>query len=114
FAERLEIEGAYRHSRYSMIGGTGTWKLGAAWSPAAGLGLRAVRSRSVRTPNFGELYEPAVGYQMGSITDPCEAGDYYQSATRAANCRALGITTPLGDFKVGPLVTTSGNPGLRP
>ncbi|OYX64315.1 MAG: hypothetical protein B7Y88_11560 [Sphingomonadales bacterium 32-64-17] len=114
FAERLEIEGAYRHSRYSMIGSTDTWKLGGAWSPRAGLELRAVRSRSVRAPNFGELYEPAVGYQMGSITDPCEAGDYHQSARRAANCLALGIATPLGDFKVGPLVTTSGNPGLRP
>jgi outer membrane receptor protein involved in Fe transport len=114
FAERLELEGAYRYSRYSSVGGTSTWKLGGLWSPLAGIALRAVRSRSVRTPNFGELYEPAVSTQAGSITDPCEAGDYHQSATRAANCLALGIAVPLGDFKIGPLVTTSGNPLLGP
>ncbi|MFC0205757.1 TonB-dependent receptor domain-containing protein [Novosphingobium soli] len=113
-AQSLDLEGAYRYSRYSSVGSTGTWKLGGTWSPVAGLLLRAMRSRSVRVPNFGELYEVPVSRQAGSITDPCEAADYYQSATRSANCRALGILVPLGDIKVGPVITTQGNPDLTP
>ena len=113
-AWRLELEGAYRYSHYDSIGAAGTWKAGGIWAPVHGLMFRAMRSRSVRTPNFGELYEPAISKQAGSITDPCEAADYYQSETRSANCRALGITVPLGDFKVGPVITTEGNPRLLP
>ncbi|MEJ5978938.1 TonB-dependent receptor [Novosphingobium sp. PS1R-30] len=114
FAESLDLEGAFRLSKYTAVGTTGTWKLGGTWSPVRGLLLRAMRSRSVRVPNFGELYEVPVQKQAGSITDPCEAADYYQSDTRSANCRALGILVPLGDFKVGPIITTQGNRDLRP
>jgi outer membrane receptor protein involved in Fe transport len=114
FAESVDLEGAYRYSRYNSVGSTSTWKLGGTWSPIEGLLLRAMRSRSVRVPNFGELYEVPISRQAGSITDPCEAADYYQSATRSANCRALGILVPLGDFKVGPVITSQGNRELRP
>lgn len=114
FADSLDLEGAYRYSRYSSIGATSTWKIAGAWTPVKGMMFRATRSRSVRVPNFGELYEVPVAKQAGSITDPCEAADYYQSETRSANCRALGIVVPLGDFKVGPVITSQGNPDLSP
>lgn len=114
FARRLEVEGAYRYSDYSTVGGTHAWKVAGAWSPFEGLTLRGVRSRSVRTPNFGELYEAQIISQAGSIDDPCELGAYYASPTRAANCAALGVKTPLPDIKVGPWITTGGNPDLKP
>ncbi|WP_213981437.1 TonB-dependent receptor [Sphingomonas sp. dw_22] len=114
FARHLEIEGAYRYSDYSTTGGTHSWEVGGTWSPADGIRFRATRSRTVRTPNFGELYEGVIVSEVGSINDPCEAGDYYQNAARSANCRALGIVTPLGDFKMGPFITTEGNPDLKP
>jgi outer membrane receptor protein involved in Fe transport len=114
FIDRLELEGAYRYSHYSTVGSTDTWKAGGTWAPFSWISFRGVRSRSVRTPNFGELYEPQVTVQQGSIDDPCEAGVYYASPTRAANCRALGVLTPLPDIKVGPLTTTGGNPDLKP
>lgn len=115
FAHRLDLELAYRYSDYSTVGGTHAWKAGAIWEPISGLALRAVRSRSVRTPNFGELYEPMVtNTTLGSITDPCEIGDINRTPTRAANCRALGVVTPLPDIKTGPHVTTGGNPNLMP
>ena len=101
FAESLDLEGAFRLSKYSIVGTTGTWKLGGTWSPIRGLLLRAMRSRSVRVPNFGELYEVPVQRQAGSITDPCEAADYHQSETRSANCRALGILVPLAFSAAG-------------
>ncbi|WP_326525134.1 TonB-dependent receptor plug domain-containing protein [Sphingomonas sp.] len=115
FARRFDVELAYRYSDYNTVGGTHAWKAGTIWEPVRGLALRAVRSRSVRTPNFGELYEPMVtNTTLGSIVDPCEAGDIGKTPTREANCRALGVTTPLPDIKTGPHVTTGGNPALRP
>ena len=115
FTRRLDLELAYRYSDYSTVGGTSAWKAGLIWEPFQGFALRGVRSRSVRTPNFGELYEPMVtSTTTGSITDPCEAGDINKSPTREANCRALGVVTPLPDIKTGPHITTGGNPNLRP
>lgn len=115
FAHRLDLELAYRYSDYSTVGGTSAWKAGLIWEPFQGFAIRGVRSRSVRTPNFGELYEPMVtSTTTGSITDPCEAGDITKTPTRAANCLALGVTTPLPDIKTGPHITTGGNPNLKP
>jgi outer membrane receptor protein involved in Fe transport len=113
FAHRLEVEGAYRYSDYDAFGGTDTWKAGFTWEPIRGVALRGVRSRSVRVPNFGELYEP-INTGPSNLDDPCEAQNIYLSATREANCRALGIQTPgLASQEIS-LVTTGGNPDLTP
>lgn len=115
FIKSLEIEGAYRYSDYDSLGGTNTWKAGATWSPFSGLTFRGVRSRSVRAPNFGELYEPQTETPTGTFSDPCNELQYNLTPTRTANCIALGITTPLPrQIYVGPLVTTGGNPNLKP
>ncbi len=114
FAERLEIEGAYRYSDYSTVGGTSAWKVGAMWSPVDGVSFRGVRSRSVRTPNFGELYEARVERLTGAYTDACSLALYYASETRAANCKVLGIDTPFETPRIGPVVVTGGNPDLAP
>ncbi len=113
FARTLEIEGAYRYSDYSSFDATNTWKVGARWSPVAGVTIRGVRSRSVRVPNFGELYEP-INTGVSNLDDPCEAQNIYRTATREANCRALGIIVPgLASQEVS-MLTTGGNPGLQP
>ncbi|WP_161811938.1 TonB-dependent receptor domain-containing protein [Steroidobacter agaridevorans] len=115
FAKRLEIEGAYRYSDYSTVGSTNAWKAGTFWSPLNGISFRGVRSRSVRTPNFGELYEAKVETLTGAYTDACSAALYYASDRRAANCAALGILTPVANSTgVGPVVVTGGNPDLEP
>lgn len=115
FAQSLEIEGAYRYSHYDTFGGTNTWKVGSTWSPVDGLIFRGVRSRSVRAPNFGELYEPQTSSPTGTFSDPCNELQYNLTPTRTQNCMALGITTPLPRQNyVGPIVTTGGNPDLKP
>lgn len=114
FARRLEVEGAYRYSDYSTVGSTHAWKAGAIWSPVDGISFRGVRSRSVRTPNFGELYEAKVETLTGAYTDACSLALYYASETRAANCKALGIDTPFETPRIGPVVVTGGNPDLKP
>lgn len=113
FARHLEIEGAYRYSDYSTVGGTDTWKIAATWAPVDGVTFRGVRSRSVRTPNFGELYEP-INITQNNLSDPCEDPFYYASPTRSANCRALGIETPpINSLDVSD-ITAGGNPDLQP
>ncbi|GFE80082.1 TonB-dependent receptor [Steroidobacter agaridevorans] len=116
FARRVNLELAYRYSDYNTVGGTNAWKAGLIWEPLQGFSMRGVQSRSVRTPNFGELYEPVfTNTTLGSITDPCMVASYYATAERAANCAALGVPAPgIVDPKVGPHVTTGGNPELGP
>ena len=113
FAHKLTMEGAYRYSDYSTFGSTNTWKVGGNWMPVEGLTFRAVRSKSVRVPNFGELYAMASS-QGFNLTDPCAAGQIDLSAVRRANCAALGITTPLESRTDTAIVGSGGNPNLTP
>ncbi|HEY6641348.1 TonB-dependent receptor domain-containing protein [Povalibacter sp.] len=116
FARRVNLELAYRYSDYNTVGGTNAWKAGVIWEPVQGFSVRGVQSRSVRTPNFGELYEPIVtNTTLGSISDPCMVEGYYATANRAENCAALGVPAPgVVDPKLGPHVTSGGNPDLAP
>ena len=115
FADRLEIEGAYRYSHYDSAGNTSTWKAGATWSPFAGISFRGVRSRSVRVANFGELYEPMIVNPSGTPGDPCLRTNINLTPTRLANCRALGVPDGgLEGYSIGPDVTSGGNPDLTP
>jgi outer membrane receptor protein involved in Fe transport len=113
-AHKLQIEGAYRYSDYTAYKSTNTWKAGAIWSPIEGLSFRAVRSYSVRAPNFGELYNPTKRGITGSINDPCFGINYNLSATRAKNCAALGVPAGLPQYVDGILTYTGGNPNLKP
>lgn len=115
FIRRLDVEGAYRYSHYKdTFGGTNTWKVGATWDVGSGLVLRGVRSRSVRAPNFGELYGPQTSSASGSPADTCMGVAYHLSPTRTANCKALGIDAPLAYNQLGPVIISGGNPDLNP
>ena len=114
FARRLQIEGAYRYSDYDTYEPTNTWKVGAIWSPIDSLSFRAVRSYSVRAPNFGELYNPTRLAITGSINDPCFGINYDLNADRARNCAALGVPAGLPQYVDGVAVYSGGNPDLEP
>lgn len=116
-ARRLELEGAYRYSRYSDGPSTSTWKLGGSWEPAAGLTLRGVFSHSVRIPNFGELYSPELVQTVGITSDPCSGAFINQGPNRARNCAALlpGLALPLPYPNTNaPEIYLGGNTGLTP
>lgn len=113
FAHRLEVEGAVRYSDYDTFGGSTTWKAGMTWAPVEGVTFRGVRSRSVRAPNFGELYQP-VTLSLSNLEDPCEDPFIYSSETRTNNCLALGIATPGLNNVAQTAVTSGGNPALKP
>ena len=114
-AESLEVEGAVRFSDYSSIGSTLAWKLGASWAPIEDIRFRVTRSKSVRAPNIIEAFGPQTIRSTGiGGADPCDISNISESATREANCRALGI--PVG--WIDPAITLArtsfrgGNPDL--
>lgn len=117
FAHRLELEAAYRLSRYSDQPTTHTWKLGGRWEPVAGLTFRSVYSHSVRVPNFGELYSPELVQTVGITNDPCSGAFIGQGARRASNCATLlpGIALPLTYPNTNaPTIRLGGNRDLTP
>lgn len=117
FARRLELEGAYRFSRYSDEPATSTWKVGGRWEPISGLAFRGVYSHSVRVPNFGELYSPELVQTVGITNDPCSGTFLSQGPNRARNCAALlpGLALPLSYPNTNaPTIYLGGNPKLTP
>lgn len=105
FAHRLELEAAYRLSRYSDQPMTHAWKLGGRWEPIAGWTFRSVYSHSVRVPNFGELYAPELVQTVGITNDPCSGAFISQGPRRPENCAALlpGLALPLTYPNTNPL-----------
>jgi outer membrane receptor protein involved in Fe transport len=115
FAKRLNIEAAYRISDYTDEPNTKSWKLGSSWEPVSGVTFRGNYSRSVRVPNFGELYSPTSTTTYGGISDPCQTAFINQNVNYKANCAAIGVSQPLPTPNVNaPTVTGGGNPNLTP
>lgn len=93
-AEELSLDGAYRYSDYSTIGTTGTWKIGALWTPIEAVTFRANVAQAVRAPNIGESFG-AENQTFDFITDPCDVGELATGTQfRQGNCDA--ILTALG------------------
>jgi iron complex outermembrane receptor protein len=106
-AQRLDLNGAFRHARYDVSGklfptdggaptasdsdfDANTWKVGLTYQPISELRLRATRSRDIRAPNISELF----GSRVRGFSTTVDHG-------RAENI-------PLA------LVLGGGNPGLVP
>ena len=114
FAQNLNFEAAVRYADYSTAGGATSWKLGADWAPVDDLRFRVVRAVAVRAPNIGELFNPG-GQGFVTVDDPCDAAFVNGgTATRAANCAALGIAQPFSSNAqtINIRTQTSGNPDL--
>jgi iron complex outermembrane receptor protein len=78
----LTLNGAVRYTDYSLSGSVTSWKVGLVYEPIQGFRLRGTRSRDIRAPNLGELYQ---GSSQGtaSIIDPANSGATYTSLTGA-------------------------------
>ena len=87
---RLELNGAFRYSDYSLeaIGGTFTYNLGADLAPIEGLRFRGTYARAVRAPNTQDLFGGASTGFPGAI-DPCS--NRGPEAQRTAELRAFCI-----------------------
>lgn len=114
FARELSVEAAIRYSDYDTIGNTTAWKLGANWAVNDSLRFRFTQSESVRAPNLTELYAPGIQALL-FVPDPCDLSSINNgSATREANCIALGMPVGYEDSQLSTVpVITGGNPDLQ-
>jgi iron complex outermembrane recepter protein len=121
FFHSLTLEGGFRYSDYSTTGGSSTYKIGGSWAPIEDIKFRGVYSRSVRSPNIGELFQPQVQGLNNLTTDPCQ-GTSAAVAIRGANfpalCQAQVAAGQFGNIPIpaaGQIVqTTGGNLNLSP
>lgn len=88
------------------------------WSPIDELRLRGSYQRSVRAPNFGELFSG--GGSFPQIFDPCSATTNFRTTGGAAAstlCSNTGLGAP-ATFAATPgaqaFLTVTGNPNLKP
>jgi outer membrane receptor protein involved in Fe transport len=92
FVYDLSVEGAYRHSKYSVSGGssfsTNTYKFGVDFAPIKDIRVRASYNRAVRAPNIQELFAPQ-RVALNGNADPCAGAE--PDAT-LAQCLNTGIT----------------------
>jgi len=94
YVKDLTLETAFRAMDYSTTGSENAWKISLNYTINDDLKLRLNRSKSVRAPNIGELYNPP-GQTFSSLTDPCQqlridsAGVYKANVEK--NCRADGM-----------------------
>ncbi|MFC3123188.1 TonB-dependent receptor [Agaribacter flavus] len=112
--EQLDLEAALRYSDYDTIGSTLASKLGINWAVSEDLRIRFSQATSVRAPNLSELFSP--GVTTGAfLVDPCDVSQItLGTATREANCAALGIPDGWVDPNAAPAkeVVTGGNTNL--
>lgn len=115
FANALNFQSAFRHSSVKDGGSYNTWNFGGDWEPVAGLRLRAMKARAVRTPVPGEL--SGIGDTFGVVNDPCTAARRNNNPTRAANCAADGVPdnyAPPLTIEQSVAGKSGGNPDLDP
>ncbi len=99
WAEDVIVDAAWRYSDYDTIGSTNTYKLGVDWVVLEDVRLRATKSRAVRAPNIGELFDP-LQQNFFFVDDPCSDSQIPNApdpALRQTNCLALG--KPAGGYE---------------
>ncbi|WP_119977817.1 TonB-dependent receptor domain-containing protein [Shewanella algidipiscicola] len=118
-AHDLGLDLAYRWMDYSTAGSDDAWKVGLNWAPIEDLRLRATKSKSVRAPNIGELFDPG-GQTFESFTDVCDKinVELGSNDNRKKNCQAVGLPegwNPTDSwYQGGRPGTNAGNPDLKP
>ena len=114
----LEVNGAVRHSKYSISGSATTYTINGDWKPVRDFLIRGSYSTGFRAPTIGELFGGRSRFDL-PVVDPCSnipGSPYQASATVRANCTANG-TPASGSYAEPPgqlPVITQGNAGLKP
>ncbi|KKW92124.1 TonB-dependent receptor domain-containing protein [Sphingobium chungbukense] len=93
FFQKLDLNGAVRHSNYSSFGSNTTMTVSGLWKPTRDLLLRGGYAESLRAPSIGELYA-GLSRTDATIDDPCTSapgGSFTTNATVRANCIANGV-----------------------
>jgi len=113
----LGLEGGYRYSDYSSVGGVTTFKVGAEWAPVEWLRFRSVYNEATRAPSVIELFQ-AGDQGFPAYLDPCRFNAPGQNAATQAFCVAQGV--PAGSIATFTANNSQvqafsfGNPNLKP
>jgi iron complex outermembrane receptor protein len=89
--QSLNVNGGVRYTKYSTSGSYTTWKIGADWHVTDELRLRGTRSRDIRAPTLGDLFDP----QSSSVS----TNNFNDPLTKQA--------------VVGVITVSGGNPALK-
>jgi len=110
-AEELSLNGAFRYSEYSTVGGVSSYAAGLEWAPISDIRFRGQLQRSVRAPNVQELFAPQTNGFPGA-TDPCAQPG---AASIAALCQSTGVpAASVGNSAIQPNSQTEGLFGGNP
>jgi len=113
----LGLEGGYRYSDYSSVGGVTTFKVGGEWAPVEWLRFRAVYNEATRAPSVIELFQNG-DQGFPAYLDPCRFNAPGQNAATQAFCVAQGV--PAGSIATFTANNSQvqafafGNPNLKP
>ncbi len=98
-AQMLDINAAYRWTDYSTSGNVETWKVGLNWRPTEDLRFRVTRSRDIRAPSLGDLFDAGTS-GTGTIRDPFLNDREYQLVSQTRGNPVvnpeIGDTTGIG------------------
>jgi iron complex outermembrane receptor protein len=118
FFYSLEVDGAVRHSSYSISGQSTTYTVTGLWKPIEDLLFRGAYTTGFRAPSLGELFGGRSRFDL-PVVDPCTSdpsGQFQTNPTVRANCIANGVPAN-GSYKEPPgqlPVITQGNINLKP
>jgi len=88
WAKSLSLDVALRYMDYDVTGSDEAWKLGVNYEINDDLKFRATRSKSVRAPDLGQLFN-ASSVTFGSRTDPCTAINLNARSHKLAEVKAV-------------------------
>lgn len=118
FFYSLEVNGAARHSAYSIGGKSTTFSGTGLWKPVEDFLFRGAYSTGFRAPSLGELFGGRSRFDL-PVVDPCSSaatGQFQTNPVVRANCIADGVPAN-GSYAEDPgqlPVITQGNAALRP
>ncbi|MGH8261588.1 MAG: TonB-dependent receptor domain-containing protein [Steroidobacteraceae bacterium] len=130
FVHQLIFDSGYRHSDYTTIGTTDTYKFELQYSPIPDYRLRLSYNTAIRAPSVVELFNPQLVGLASVNGDPCAAtvnstGVLSPAVDSLAQCQNMGVTAAQygngGTTNTIPQGTagqlsqlTGGNPHLSP
>jgi iron complex outermembrane receptor protein len=117
--KELVVDTGYRHSDYTTIGDTNTYKFEVQYAPIADYRFRASYDRAIRAPSVAESFDPPIVAETTVEPDPCAPP--IAPTTTLQQCERTGVTPYQYTHGTIPQGTagqlseqTSGNPDLKP
>jgi len=109
---QLDLDLGYRYSRYTAVGGLGTYKIMGDWEVNRYMRFRGGYNLATRAPNVGEMFQSDTTTVVSSaLGDPCLANTAATYGNNPANpdrarvidlCNTL-IADPFSDYSLDPL-----------